>query len=319
MLHVLKLSHHAHTGKLRPHEHTSYLPLGILLLFVGFALAAYTASAATPYDGPEASSVGLTGIMPGKPPTTAATIKTPTNGQHFAETPIKISGTCPKDTLVEIFKNTIFAGSAICSSNGLYELNIDLLVGQNSLIARVYDSLNQAGPDSTAITVFYDALPTQGAGVTSLDFGGAQLILNTDAVFRGVFPKQELSMPIDILGGTPPYAVNVQWGDTNNKVISRNNNISFQATHTYAKAGVYQVSLQASDAEGRVAFLTVASIVNGQPEVAAATTTAATTNQLLTLWPLYTAAVAVLISFWLGERREKNVLKSHGLLVNPQV
>ena len=316
----LKLSHHHHSGQLKPHEHTSYLPLGILLLVVGLALTAYTATAATPYDGPEAGSIGLTGIMPGKPPTEAATIRTPANGQRFSETPVTVTGTCPAETLVELFKNEIFAGSTICTAEGTYSLDIDLMNGQNVLIARVYDALNQPGPDSAPITVFYDGLPPQADALNSLEFGGNQLLLNTDAVFRGVFPEREMAVPIDILGGTPPYAVNVQWGDSTNKVIPRNDNVTFNATHAYAKPGVYQVSLQASDASGRVAFLTVAAIVNGQPPagVAAATSkpSSAITAQLLALWPLYAIAVTSVVSFWIGERREKYILAKHHMLIS---
>lgn len=317
----LKLSHHHHSGHLKPHEHTSYLPLGILLLVVGLALTAYTATAATPYDGPEAGSIGLTGIMPGNPPTEAATIRTPTDGQRFNETPVTISGSCPAETLVELFKNDIFAGSTVCTASGTYSLDIDLMNGQNILIARVYDALNQAGPDSSPIAVFYDGLPPQADPLNSLEFGGAQLLLNTDAVFRGVFPEKEMAVPIDIIGGTPPYAVNVQWGDSTNKVIPRNDNVTFNATHIYAKPGIYQVSLQASDATGRVAFLTVAAIVNGQPPVGTMTTITSKpsnviTTQLLALWPLYAIAVTSVASFWIGERREKQILTKRGLLAS---
>jgi hypothetical protein len=278
------------------------------MVVVGIALMLCTVSAATPYTGPEAGSIGLTGIMPGKPPTTAAVITSPGSGQHFSSTPITIKGTCPAGTLVELYKNDIFAGSVSCSDKGTFSVDIDLLVGQNTLVARVYNDLNEPGPDSNKVTVFYDALPLQASSLSPLDFGGTQLLLTTDAVFRGTFPNQELNVPITVLGGTPPYAVNVQWGDSANSVIPRNNNLGFTASHVYKKAGVYQITLQAGDSKGRAAFLMVAAIVNGQPDAAAAGTTKTPANKLLLLWPLYTASVAVLVSFWLGERREKHIL-----------
>lgn len=310
----LKLIHHRHSGKLRPHEHTSYLPLGVLLLAVGLLLGVYTSYAASP--GPEAGSIGLTGIVPAKPPTIAPTIDSPRDGARFSTTPVTVSGTCPKNTLVELFKNDIFAGSTPCRDDGKYSLEIDLLIGSNILLARVYDDLNQASPDSNKPTVFYDVLPAQAGPLTSLDFGGAQMLLNTDAVFRGVFPRQEMNIPIDILGGTPPYAINVQWGDSSNKVVPRANNQSFTVGHVYQRAGTYQISIQGSDANGRVAFLTVAAIVNGQPAVAGGTTQNTVSNttmtRLLALWPLYASVVAIAISFWLGERREKHILLKSG-------
>lgn len=315
MLNWLKLSHRHYSGRLRPHEHTSYLPLGLMLVLVGFALTVYTAAASSP--GPESSSVGLTGIMPGKAPTVAAVITSPNDQQHFTTSPIVFSGTCPAQTLVEMFKNDIFAGSTACSDTGTFSLDIDLLIGKNILIARVYDVLNQPGPDSAALTVFYDALPTQSDVLSPLDFGGAQLLLSTDAVFRGTFPQQELSMPIGILGGTPPYAVNVQWGDSNNKIVPRNDNTTFKVGHAYLKAGTYQISIQATDAASRVAFLSVASVVNGQPDIATTTTIPSNPaiNQLFILWPLYAGTFAVVLSFWFGERREKHILKTRGMLL----
>ncbi len=272
MYNRLRLSHHRHSGRLRPHEYTSYLPLFSLLVAVGLALAVCTATAAPP--PPQAGSIGLTGAMPGKPPKVAATITSPTNGQRFSSTPVTIKGTCPENTLVEIFKNDIFAGSGPCSDKGTFEFDIDLLIGQNVLIARVYDSLNQPGPDSQPVTVFYDALPAQSDILAPLSFGGAQLLLVTDAVFRGSFPGKEMNVPITILGGTAPYALNIQWGDSSNKVIPRNDNLVFNAPHTYKKAGTYQLSLQATDSVNRVAFLTVAAIINGQPDGTTTGTTA---------------------------------------------
>lgn len=317
MYNWLKISHHRHSGRLRPHEYTSYFPLALLLIVVGLVLAVGSVLALDP--PPQAGSVGLTGVMPGPAPKTAATIDSPTNQQRFSTSPVTVSGTCPKNTLVEIFKNDIFAGSTTCSDTGTYSLEIDLLIGTNSLIARVYDSLNQAGPDSNTVTSFYDALPTQAAALAPLNFGDSQLILNTDAVYRGIFPNKPLSIPLDIIGGTPPYAVNIQWGDSTNKIVPRNDNLTFNVTHTYTKPGTYQITLQATDAQDRVAFLTVAAIVNGQPGVTLVASSKPSVNNLLVLWPLYTSAIAIVISFWLGEKREKRILGSPTLKLHPQM
>lgn len=292
----------------------------VLLALVGVVLVVSTAAAGPTTPGPEAGSVGLTGTMPGNAPTTAATIGRPTNGQRFTSTPITVSGTCPADTLVEIFKNDIFAGSTPCDDTGKYTLEIDLLIGENRLMAKVYDSLNQAGPDSNIVTVYYDALPLQMNSLAPLNFGGAQLLLNTDAVFRGSFPGQEMSIPIDVIGGTPPYAINVLWGDGTNRVEPRSNNLTFNIKHVYKKAGTFKITIQATDSQQRVAFLSVAAIINGQPDVVASTSKAKQTmNKLLVLWPLYTTILAVVISFWLGERREKKILSRPQVLLHHQV
>ncbi len=307
----LKISHHRHTGHLKPHEYTSYGPLMFLLVLVGVLLTISTASASggSATAGPTADSVGLTGIMPGPAPTTAATISVPGNGETFTTTPITVRGNCPEGTLVEIYKNDIFAGSTECDITGNYSVSIDLLIGQNQLVARVYNALNEPGPDSNIVTVYYNALPFQGAPIAALNLGGNQLILNTNAVYRGTFPGQKLTMPISILGGVPPYAINIQWGDSKNSVEPRSNNLQFDVDHVYSTAGTYQITIQGSDSQGRVAFLTVAAIVNGQAvTVGSNNSNTKPINKLLMLWPLYTTALAAVASFWMGERREKHIL-----------
>ena len=319
MLQWLKLSQHKHSGQLRAHEHTSYFLLFVVLFLVGVPLTAFTVIAESPPPAP--SSISLNGTIPGKPPTKGATIASPTDQQHFSTSPIIVSGTCPDNTLIEIYKSNIFAGSTICKDDGTYSVNVDLLYGLNTLIAKVYDALNQPGPDSAPVTVYYDLLPAQAGPITSLNLGGTQLLLNSDAVYRGVFPGQELDIPVGIVGGTAPYAINVQWGDATSKMLPRNDTVGFTVDHIFKKAGTYQINIQATDATGRVAFLSVAAIVNGQPGAATPATTTMTNdiaNKLLVLWPLYVGAVAVVTSFWVGERREKRILNIRGLLLTPE-
>jgi len=253
--------------------------------------------------------------MPANPPEIAATIVSPANNTRVTSSPQAISGSCPAGTLVQLFKNDIFAGSAPCSNAGAYTIDIDLLIGQNSIIARVYDALNQAGPDSNVLNIYYDVLPLQSTSITPLIFSSSQLLLNTDSVFRGTFPEHDLNVPINIIGGTPPYAVNIQWGDSENKVVPRNDNIAFNVSHAYKKAGTYQITLQATDATDRVAFLSVAAIVNGQPDTIVSSTdntaNSGLTSNLVALWPLYISALAIVVSFWLGEVREKKIIQHH--------
>jgi hypothetical protein len=55
--------------------------------------------------------------------------------------------------------------------------------------------------------------------------------------------------------------------------------------------------------------LTVAAIVNGQTgAIAAGGISKNSVNKLLLLWPFYVSAMALVVSFWLGERREKHIL-----------
>jgi hypothetical protein len=319
----LKISHHEFSLKLRSHEHTSYLPLAILVFAAGVFLATFSikpnANAATPYTGPEAGSIGLTGIMPSKPPKTAATITKPFNGQHFTSTPITVSGSCPAGTLVEIYKNDIFAGSTPCESGGTFSLQIDLLFGQNNLKAQVYDVLNQAGPESSTVSVFYDASFPVAAPSSFFDFAGDQLILNTDAAYRGSFPNQPLNIPITVIGGTSPFAINVQWGDGTNDIVARSDNTTFNISHTYKKPGTYKIVIQGTDSKKLVAYLSVAAIINGKPDVLASTASKPPTSKLFILWPILAVAATMVFSFWMGEQREKKILGGSGAAKTPAI
>jgi len=309
----LKISHHKHSGHLRPHEHTSYFLLALLVLIVGVILAIYSVSIfAAGNPPPESSSIGLTGTVPTVPPKVAATITVPSNQQHFSTSPVTVSGSCPSGTLIEVYKNNIFAGSTPCNSNDSYSLNIDLLYGQNSLTAQVYDVLNQAGPLSTTDTVFYDATAIQTASLGLLNFSGTQLLIETDAVYRGTFPGQLLNVPISVIGGIAPYAVNVDWGDSSNKIIPVSNNSVFNASHIYQSPGTYKITIQASDSQQQLAFITVAAIINGKTSAITAVNVSivskSSLNKLLVLWPLYAITATLIVSFWVGEKREKHIM-----------
>jgi hypothetical protein len=317
-----KLSPHKHTGRKLPHHHTSYASLAFLVMLCGLVLSAVTLNASAyeygdPNPGPFAGSVGLSGKVSEPPPTVAAVITRPSNGQRFGATPITVSGTCPKDTIVELFKNDIFAGATTCKDDKTFGLEIDLLYGSNTLVARVFDALDQAGPDSNNVTVFYDALPAQAAPLNSSNLNDIQLILRSSPVYRGTFPSQEFKLPLEIISGTPPFALNIDWGDNKSDLLSRSDNLAFSVPHTYTRPGSYQVTIKATDAKGRLAFLTVLVIVNGRAETTGGTQTPTTPSKnmsLLIAWPLFVVLILLIISFWLGERREKHKLEISGAL-----
>jgi hypothetical protein len=311
----ISLKSRSHSGHLRPHEYTSYAPLGALVLIAGILLSLLTVSSfASASPPPQSSSIALSGIMPGSPPSTAASITYPANLQTIANSPVSVSGSCPSTTLVEIYKNNIFAGAVPCSSNGTYSLKVDLLYGQNTLTAVDYNNLNQAGPTSQPVSITYNVQTPVQSLLQNINFSSTQLIVETDAIYRGVLPNQQFYVPIKIIGGVAPFALNVNWGDNTNQVIPSSSNTTVNASHVYKQPGIYKIVIQASDSQQRVAFLQVAAIVNGQPALGIGATGASNnssgiTNKLLVLWPLYACVATLVVSFWMGEKREKHVLE----------
>jgi PKD domain/Glucodextranase, domain B len=305
---------HDHFGRLRPHHHTSYAGLAFVLLVVGVTLfgLSWAAEAAPPAVNPQSGSIGLSGTVKGAAPGTAATITAPANGSHTSHIPVTVSGSCPAGTFVNIEKNNVFAGAASCSDSGTFTLQVDLFDGSNSLVARVSDALGQYGPDSTAVTVFYDApslaLPAGTAG--------QQLFLDTSTTIVGGSPNQPIPRTVTIVGGVAPYAVSWSWGDDATSLMSEATPGPVAASHTYARPGLYTVIVRVTDSQGNSAYLQTVTVVNGPVAAFGGTNTsgaAALPGELLGAWPLYGIALVMVTFFWLGEWRGKRVLRRQEL------
>lgn len=246
---------------------------------------------------------GLQGTLSAPPPTTGATIRVPTTGQNFTALPVTVSGLCPKDLLVKVFKNNVFAGSVECP-NGSYSIVIDLFSGQNELVARVYDALDQAGPDSNHVNVTFNDSRTGTASRPSL---------TTNFAKRGANPKEELVWPIVLTGGAGPYAVSVDWGDGKPPdLMSLAAAGPFDIKHVYDTPGVYNILIKATDHDGATAFLQLVGLANGplsqeQNKDPAEEDTKKTT---VILWQPAAVMIPMLAtSFWLGMRYQMKTIK----------
>ena len=219
------------------------IPLTLVLVFAGGLNS--TVFAANP--GPTSNSAGLQATIPSPPPTQSASISTPSNGDVFTSTPITFSGLCPNNLLIKAFDNNVFVGSTICS-NSSFSMKIDLFSGTNDLVAKDYDSLDQAGPDSSNVTVtFNDAQFAQF---------GTQVTLSSAYAERGAPPGQELDWPLVLNGGNGPFALSVDWGDgSSSDLYSVQTSGSVTIKHSYRTAGVYAVVVKVTDVNGDTAFL----------------------------------------------------------------
>lgn len=253
------------------------------------------------YAAEESGSVGLEGKISAPPPSRAATITFPRNGQVISEIPIDVSGLCPGDVTVRIYKNKVFAGAAQCV-NGSYSVKIDLFAGKNELIARVFDNLDQSGPDSNKVTVTF---PVRGGSV------GSQISLASAFAKRGTDPGESLGWPLTVSGGNGPYAISADWGDGKEPdVLTQEFPGNFNIEHVYDSPGIYSVIVRAVDTDDNVAFLQVIGVSNG--DVGQAAGEASGGGQALTkiLWQPALVFIPLLLStFWLGKKHELHVLR----------
>lgn len=277
---------------------------GVLVGLVGLFFA-MTAPVAAQTPNPQDGAIGVRGQLSSPPPSVGATIAVPTNGQGFSNLPVTVSGICPNDLLVKIFKNSVFAGSVMCSG-GSYSMQIDLFSGQNELVARVYDALDQAGPDSNTVTVIYTDT-RQGTP--------SRVSLTSNFAKRGANPGQTLVWPIILSGGEGPYAISVDWGDGKTPdLISQPFPGTFDISHIYDKPGVYNIIIKATDRNGGIAFLQLVGIANGalsqenggQGGAAGGVTVPPTRI----LWQPAAILIPFLLpTFWLGKKYELKVIR----------
>ncbi len=262
-----------------------------------------------PADG----SVGVQGTISSPPPTQGATISLPRDGQAFTALPITVSGICPGNLLVKIFKNNVFAGSVQCK-NGSFSIVIDLFNGQNELVARVYDALDQPGPDSNVVRVSFS---DNRSGAAS------RVTLTSNYAKRGANPNEDLVWPIILSGGIGPYAVSVDWGDGKTAdLMSLQYPGTFNIKHRYDSPGVYNIVIKATDKDGSVAYLQLVGIGNGplsqetgssgsnggnNGDQGSSGTVAPKTK---ILWQPAALTIPFVIStFWLGKKYELRVLR----------
>lgn len=259
-------------------------------------------------ENPQSGSTGIQGQISAPPPTTGATISIPREGQVFDNPLITVSGLCPDGLLVKLFKNNVFAGSVQCDG-GSFSMQADIFDGQNQLVARVYDALDQAGPDSSTITI---TLRTVSGAIVN------RVSLTSNYAKRGANPGDILTWPIVLSGGTGPYAISTDWGDgTSAELKSVAFPGSFDVQHTYEKPGVYNIIVKATDANGGIAYLQLVGVGNGPLSQdttnanSSNTDTSAVTTKTRILWePAAILLPFVLLTFWLGRKHELKTIRN---------
>jgi hypothetical protein len=259
-------------------------------------------AAVPPLKNPNDQGIGMQGRISQPPPTTAPTISLPVTNTRYTELPVTVTGLCTDDLLVRLYKNDAFTGSAICE-NGSYSIQTDLFRGQNEFVARQYDDLDQASPDSNKITLFFDVPETGIPG--SPDQVADRVTLTSNYGRLGADPNVDLIWPINLSGGTGPYAISIDWGDGGNpQLVSQGTVGTFNIIHKYSKSGVYKVVIKATDKNGESSFLQVVAIANGKVATTASTTAGgATVTKIKVLWiPAAICLPLLFTTFWLGKR-----------------
>lgn len=249
----------------------------------------------------QSGSIGMQGTISSPMPTTGATITTPVPGRSYGENPVTVNGLCPNGLLVKIFNNGVFVGSTQCT-NGSFEVPVDLFPGDNLLIARVYDALDQPGPDSNSVAIsFRDGKEGVEAHRLNITSNFAKL---------GAPAGSEIRWPIIINGGVGPYAIAIDWGDgTATDIKSMANAGTLELSHVYKTAGIYRIVIRATDSTGTVAYLQLVGVGTGAVSQSVSNgsktpTAQASARVMYVWWPILLLVPVILAAFWLGSRYE---------------
>ncbi len=338
-----RLVSHKHTGKLIHHSHTSHLALAVILALVGFLLYASSSfAAALTLTSSRSLTVGA--VVPGPAPTIGAVITSPTNGQVITnQNTVEVRGTCAAETFVVVKDNDSIVGSTNCTTAGIFNLIIQIQKGTNVLSALNYDAINQSGPNTPVVIinavinnspveeVVVPVLPNNPSVVpvvnnpdlsdcskykpSSVAVGGQPHVAIV-CVPRLFSPGLQQTIGILVWGGTPPYAVNINWGDQSaDKLLSLSNSGYKTLTFKYTTAGIYKVTFNLTDKNDNKGFVQTSVQINGEIQ----SVVPGITNDIIeapwfkTPVPLYLVTVAITLGFWGGDifNRKFGVIVKH--------
>jgi len=334
-LRYFRLVNHKHTGKLIHVKHTSHVALVGILIVVGFFM--YISNGVT-YAVTSEVSVTVGVVVNGPPPEVGATITSPVDGDKFVDKErLVVTGTCQPSTFVVIQDNGQLAGSTVCTEAGIYNLTIQIQLGKNILSALNYDNINQAGPDTPSVTItvhkskpgkpvvpttlinsidqpILPVNPSIIPGVASVissceDYRAGSLSSGGDVRIAVVcIPRlfgSNIQQVLGILvwGGTPPYAISINWGNgIENTLLSITEPGYYKSNFSYAFPGIYRVDFLIKDKSGESAVVQSSVQVNGKVATPAGNTSNTDGIEWLkTPVPLYVIAVAITLGFWGGD------------------
>jgi len=275
--------------------------MGAIVIALSLLVQPARAITQIPTPEPKPGSFALAASKTQAPPTQGASISTPGSGAGFNNSPITVTGICPNGLLVQLYDNGVMVGSAICNG-GSFSMQVSLFAGANELAVTVYDDLGQAGPTSASVTVNYTD--------TNFSAFGSLVTLTSSYGRRSAPAGSSLTWPLQLSGGAGPYAFSIDWGDGSKPQLKSQ---AFTGVvpidHPYKKAGIYMVSVTATDTNGVSAFLQVVAVSSGKVDasgtVGGDASGAPKVSPPQVLWvPTIIMFVLLLPTYWLGRRSQ---------------
>lgn len=296
----------------------------MVLLVAGVLIAGWTYHAV-------AASYTVNAKVPAPPLAEGAIITSPSDGTTFHSSPITVSGTCPADSYVTIFRSGSPSGTSWCTGN-MFSVRVSLVTGSNELQAQDYNITDDPGPATPSITVTYTPPITPPSGPSSPPpsgepGGGTQsLTLSSAYHYRSYSIGEQIQWNVLLAGGIAPYTVRAVWADGNTTTLTVPGGGKVTLTHAYQKAGFYTFKIYAYDQAGASAVLqliaairatdtigSLGSIGNGAPTAPNwwENLLNGANKWLWLAWPTYITVTLMAVSFWLGEHQAIGMALQH--------
>ena len=311
----------------------------MIMLLIGVLMFSWTrAVKADPLTPPVTNIYTVNASVVGTAPKKAPTITFPLSGAKFSRSIMTLTGKCQSNTYIVLYRNGAFSGVGLCEENGTYHIRTDLFVGENDLQTQIFSPTDQPGPLSSVQTVYYHpvelpvvvpeqpvAKSTPVSSTPTVKVSNP-LLFKTQYKYRGTYTDTPSKWVMSIEGGSPPYAISVNWGDGDTELISKTTAGSFEIEHTYHKAGAYKgsyyIEFSATDAQKSKTFLQLLAIINDPPNKGVGAITGQSQNDIQNVasndnpldsivkfaWSGYGVSLLMLTSFWLGEHRKMQQL-----------
>jgi hypothetical protein len=220
------------------------------LLAVGLAVFSLSGIA-------RADTYDVSAVVPYDTPSQAATFDTSLSGLSSPSRSIRLFGTCQPvypSSIVAVYRGTDMAGSTTCSAGGSYELQVILVNGSNTFMARTYNQNGAHGPDSNTVTVSF-VPPTEP--IKSTDNAPSPiekdttLSISSDTPFQIISEaKKTIAVTISVDGGLNPYTIELNWGDGVVETRQVEGAGTYTFTHEYSKPASYKAKASVTDVLG---------------------------------------------------------------------
>jgi len=142
---------------------------------------------------------------------------------------------------------------------------------------------------------------------------GGEPHISIVCVPRLFLPKIQQTMGILVWGGTPPYAVNIAWGDSTDDTLISIPEAGYRTEKfVYASAGSHKISLKLKDKNYKQALVQTAVQVSGVAapvsetvDIPSIINSMSSMSAVEVSVPFYLLAVAVTLGFWCGDIFER--------------